>query len=158
MDNLLIRKAKSKDLEELLKMNIEFIDTMGQYYKEKNKKKWNKNTLNSVKKALSRRLRNKKETVLIAEKQGQIVGYAGGSIEKEYYSRSKFGSIDDIFIKKEFRRSSIGEKLLSGLIKQMLRRGAREFNASVAVRNKASRKLLMKFGFYEHSFVYTKHI
>ena len=156
MKNLSIRKANRNDFDELFKMDIEFISTMRKYYSKKERRLWNKKSLNFAKRKLRSKVRNKSIVIFVVEYNKQLIGYACGSIKKEVFGKKKYCEIETLFVKKKFRGKRLGKILLVKLIKEMKKRGVKKFYADVICQNRNARELFQKLGFNERSLSYFK--
>ena len=95
-------------------------------------------------------LKERKGKVLIVEIDNKIVGYIRGSFKKiPYYARENelIATVDDIFIKKEYRLQTIGKNLFDELLKWFKSKKATALMLNVDVRNESAIKFWEKMGF-----------
>ncbi|MBU1179302.1 GNAT family N-acetyltransferase [Patescibacteria group bacterium] len=145
---IITKKAANKDLDgimELVKNTTNYHYKIDKYYKPFSKYKGlDKYTKNQIK--------NKNIKMLIAEDGGKIIGRIIGVITKapSYVTPKKIGEIDDVFIKKNYRRKGIGKKLFKELLKWFKIKKIKHIELSVDARNKIGVNAWKKFGFYDY--------
>lgn len=91
--------------------------------------------------SFSTSLSSKDNTYLVAEEDGEVLGYCGmwGSIDE--------GQITNVAVKSNYRRRKIGHKLLSTLIEYGKDNGLIAFTLEVRKSNVAARELYENLGF-----------
>jgi len=87
--------------------------------------------------------------VLVAERNGQVLGYAYGGIEgPDYMSlRGRAGALYDILVDPEHRREGLGRQLLESAIEALEANGAPRVVLSTATQNLPARRLFERAGF-----------
>ncbi len=87
--------------------------------------------------------------VFVAEIDGSIVGSGFGKIEenKPKFTEKRYGYIGFIFVRKEFRRQGIAEKIVSHLFDWFKERGLNEALLKVYDGNTGAIKAYEKIGF-----------
>lgn len=87
----------------------------------------------------------------LAEKDGNVIGFIGGKIEKksEFYKTRKIGAIYDLFVKKEYRNMGIGTELVKIFISWLKASKIRAVELDVSPKNFAAKELYEKLGFKE---------
>ena len=87
--------------------------------------------------------------VLVAEENGEVVGYAYGTIEGHDWMslRGPAGALHDIVVDPAYRGRSIGELLLAGIVKALEERGAPRVVLSTAFQNAPAQRLFERAGF-----------
>lgn len=87
--------------------------------------------------------------VVVAERDGVVVGYAWGSADGyDYMSlRGPAGVIIDIVVDAAHRGQGVGRMLLEGLTDRLAALGARQFVLSTAARNAPAQQLFERAGF-----------
>jgi ribosomal protein S18 acetylase RimI-like enzyme len=98
---------------------------------------------------LGSQIRDTDTVVLVAEDEGQVVGYSYASNEGHDWMslRGPAGALHDILVDPEHRRKGIGEKLLAATIAALESRGAPRVVLSTAFQNEAAQRLFEKAGF-----------
>lgn len=134
-----IRKAKKEDLGGFIKLRKEFND---EYFF--NNPDLNKLNEKNIKKEFSG-FDNKKRILLVAEDKNELIGFLIGTFVSNIYK--KIGYIDDIFVKKKFRKQGIGGKLIKEFEKLMNKRKVKELMLGVSVKNKKALRFYKKLGF-----------
>jgi GNAT superfamily N-acetyltransferase len=106
--------------------------------------------------------RNQDTLILIAELEGQPVGYALGRIflqdETAENGTGRMGLFDEIFIDDIARGFGIGHKLLDKTIKWMKERGINRVKLHAYSWNSNAKKLYERKGFKEYAVSYEKFI
>jgi ribosomal protein S18 acetylase RimI-like enzyme len=92
---------------------------------------------------LGSQLDDAKSFVLLAERQGRIVGYVYAGIEPLSWKelRDECGYIHDLLVTDDARRSGVGDALLSGAIEWLTERGMPRVVLWTAAQNEAARRL-----------------
>jgi ribosomal protein S18 acetylase RimI-like enzyme len=115
---ILIRKARLKDINTLIRLENELYDNQIKYLKKSKSKNLGdffltKNSNIFLKKFILRMIRLKNGLVLIAEFDKKITGYLIIVIKKNIpiFKLEKIAEITDLFIKEEFRGKGISNKL-----------------------------------------------
>lgn len=87
--------------------------------------------------------------VLVAERDGEVVGYAYGSIEGyDYMSlRGPAGVLNDVVVDPAHRGGGIGRMLLDAMLAELKARGAPRVVLSTAEQNEAAQHLFTSAGF-----------
>lgn len=103
--------------------------------------------------------------VLIAEKDGRMIGFSiaeirkFGRIEKAYFEGDRRGEVWDIYVKPESRGTGVGQQLLTETEKELLRLGCQNITLnSVGMDNKGARKLYEKMGYKAWNMRYYKRV
>ncbi len=110
----MIRNAEERDLEDIFEIYWENYEEMFGVSRRKlmeiDRRIWGKNypflSVENLKKGLS-----KKYNIIVSEEEGKVLGFAF------YYENSEI-LIDEIHVKRKFRRKGIGRKLLNFLKKK----------------------------------------
>lgn len=87
--------------------------------------------------------------LLVAEKEGHVIGYAFGALEGyDYLSlRGPAGVLHDLIVEPEYRGRGVGRLLLSAILSDLQLRGAPRVVLSTAERNTAAQRLFERMGF-----------
>lgn len=87
--------------------------------------------------------------ILVAESDGEVLGYTYSGIEgKDYMSlRGPAGVLYDIVVDPAQRRRGVGKKLLEATLAELRRRGAPQVVLSTAQPNAAAQRLFERTGF-----------
>ena len=98
---------------------------------------------------LGSQLGQKNSVVLVADLNGEIVGYAWGGLEGTDYMalRGPAGALYDIVVDPEHRGHGVGAALLATVIEKLMALGAPRIVLSTAVRNHSAQRLFEKAGF-----------
>ena len=145
-----IRRATKKDLEKYILIEKESGDEYSKLIKRRVRF-----TREQIKKDFKDCLKNKKRFILILKQDGGIIGYLKVSVLENNYE--KFGYIDNIFVKKKFRKKGLGTKLIFNVIKELKKKKVKICTLGVDIKNKNALKLYEKLGFklshYEMDFI-----
>lgn len=87
--------------------------------------------------------------LLVAEADGQVIGYLYGRMEPRSYNEllDACGKVHDIFVDDLARRKGTGEALLREGMKRLKERGAPRVVLLTAVQNEAAQRLFARVGF-----------
>jgi ribosomal protein S18 acetylase RimI-like enzyme len=98
---------------------------------------------------LESQVSKKNVVMLVAEQNGEAIGYVYAGIEGyDYMSlRGPGGVIYDIIVDPAHRHAGIGAMLLKGAIDEMASRGANQIVLSTAVQNEPAQRLFARAGF-----------
>lgn len=85
--------------------------------------------------------------LLVAEenKQGEVIGFVWAHFIQ--YGFFKYGTIDEFFVKKEFRGKGTGGKLVKKAVKKLQKEGVKIILVGTEKENKEAIKLYQKVGF-----------
>jgi len=152
-----IREATLKDYEELFLLKLE---------SKKEERKWNKELrpLKEAKKYYSEYLKNDLESkwrkVFVAIEKSEIVGLITCKTYRSLYvlGYKRFGYISNIYIKKDFRRKGIAEKLIKKATSWFKQRKAQKISLELYEKNKPAINLYHKLGFKNYSIKMRKKI
>jgi len=86
-----------------------------------------------------------KPIFLVAEEKGEVVGFIWAHFIQ--YGFFKYGTIDEFFVKKEFRGKGIGTTLLRKAIKELEKLNPKMILVGTEKKNKEAIKLYQKVGF-----------
>src|SRR5262245_27828761 len=94
-------------------------------------------------------LRDEESIVLVAEQDGQIVGYVYAAIEPLSWKelRDECGFIHDLLVTDAARRTGLGEALLNQAIDWLRKRGMPRVVLGTAAQNENARRLFERRGF-----------
>ena len=132
-----IRKAKTRDVPEVAKLNYE-LNTyhlkFDKYYELK------KNTDSLSRKYYRTIIRSNRALLMVAEVNNRVVGYICCKIEKRppIYKINERGYIGGLFVSKKHRRKGIGKKLVAEALKWFKEKGIFYVETEADVRNKLS--------------------
>jgi ribosomal protein S18 acetylase RimI-like enzyme len=98
---------------------------------------------------LGSQLGKKKVVILVAERQGEVLGYTYSGIEGfDYMSlRGPAGVLYDIIVDPARRGQGIGQLLLEATVAALAERGAPRVVLSTAERNESAQRMFAKAGF-----------
>jgi len=131
-----IRKMEEKDIETVYEMlqNIEEFRVS----KESKMGEW-------VKQSLKNWIKNKDDEMLVAEENGEVVGFIFTTAHKP----SGKATIENIFVKEEFRGKGISKKLLDECIARLKKKGINYFCSLVKENNKKAFEFFKSNNFTE---------
>ncbi len=148
MTTATVRKAEGRDLGhvvELARMMAEYHHELDPYYKPGSSYK-------NLELDLAEELEDKDSAILVAEMAGQIVGYFRGMIEPGpmYIAAKKIGVINDLVVRPDFRRKTVGQQILNAAIAWFGDRGVKNIELNVDARNEPGVKFWRKNGFFDY--------
>ena len=98
---------------------------------------------------LGTRITEPNAVVLVADKNGEAVGYAYGEIEGyDYMSlRGPAGVLNDLIVDPQYRGQGAGRLLLETIVSQLKSRGVPRVVLSTAAKNESAQRLFERSGF-----------
>lgn len=147
-----IRKAGIRDISQIASLNYK-LNTyhlkFDSYYDLKSdaetilRKQYYKTML------LIKTIHSKKTLLLVAEIDNKIIGYVYGSIlgRSDFYKVNRYGYIGGLFVLKEYRRKSVGRKLVYGMLDWFKQNNINYVETKVDLRNKSAVSSWEKYGF-----------
>ena len=87
--------------------------------------------------------------ILVAETDKKIIGYCLANVAKypPSFELKEYGAIFDLSVTRNYRRKSLGEKLLKEAYNWFSKKGIKRIEARVATSNDISQKFWRKMGF-----------
>ena len=98
--------------------------------------------------------------VLVAERDGKVLGYTYAGVEgNDYMSlRGPAGVLHDIVVDPDHRRNGVGRMLLDATLEALKARGAPRVVLSTAERNQSAQRLFDRAGFRRTMIEMTKEL
>lgn len=145
---IFIRKAIKNDVDAILLLMKELVDfhsKIDSYYKSFT-------AYRGLRSYLYKSLRDENKLVLVAEKDGEIIGYFLGEIENApFYSKErKIGIVADTAVSKSDRRQGVLKELFKNALTWFKEKGVYYLELSVHVKNQTALAAWRKFGFFEY--------
>lgn len=143
-----IRKATVKDFEKLKQIRIEFFLLEASTDTRLNPDGIKRGLPVSIAKSL----RSKDEINLIAEMDGEIIGYASSEIIKNqsWVKHKRQGHLYNLYVKPKYQRKGIGKKLLEKSLEWFKQRAVKDIKILCYVKNTLAQKLYKKYGFTDY--------
>ena len=143
---LIVRQATEADLDSIVKLGMELIEyhvKFREYYRVK------ENFEETTRKFHLENITAEKTMLLVAEVSSEIVGFTLGRIRKTppIFQIEEYGLVIGLYVKEEYRRKRIGEKLTRELLKWFKSKGMKRVEVSVDLKNKIGVSAWTKFGF-----------
>lgn len=87
--------------------------------------------------------------ILVAERASAVTGYAYGALEERDWNLllDEHGAIHDIFVSVEERRRGVGQRLLTAMLAELEKLGAKRIVLSTMVDNERAQRLFREAGF-----------
>ncbi|HEV57741.1 MAG TPA: GNAT family N-acetyltransferase [Phycisphaerales bacterium] len=87
--------------------------------------------------------------VLVAEADGQVVGYLQGSIETcpPILATQRYGNVHDMAVTAAYRRRGVGRKLVRQALAWFRSQGVTRFEVSMSIHNRTARAFWQSLGF-----------
>lgn len=153
-----VRKATLKDLKEIQKLNLllckkehdEYDQTIISDYP----------FTRTGKKYFKERINKKEGCGFIATVNGKTVGYVIGCVTnaQPWRNISKFGSLDNILVLKEYRDLKIGSLLTKEFFKWCKQKKIKRVTVSVSYQNEKAVNFYKKNGFFDYDIILEKKI
>ena len=147
--SLIIRKAREDELKIVQELNQMLFENDGVWDKT-----LNMNWVFSEEGEKYFRDRISGEGVcLVAELDGEVVGYLAGGMFKPYHHRiqMKMAELENILVKEEFREKNIGEKLFEEFLKWSKEQNAQRITVYATAQNSRAIKFYERVGFKPYS-------
>ena len=143
---MIIRQASEQDILEIIKL-VSCLDKQHEGYDPYFSVKENPEKLMVV--HYQKIIESNKDLCLVAEENGQLVGYAFGKIEEsaEYYKEEKFGMLNEIFVSEACRKKGIANLMLEKMYSWLRIRGVNHIELEVASPNTLAQSIWQKKGF-----------
>lgn len=135
MGNLIIRRAKEGELKIIQELNHQLFLHDEKFAGQFLNMNWSFEKVGED--YFKKRIEGEEGVCLVAEVDGEIVGYLAGGIIKTYSYRTvkKMSELENMLIKKEFRGRKIGERLFGEFAKWSKLQGAERIKVSAASEN-----------------------
>ena len=138
MSNLTVRRADERDLPVLLMLAEGFMSEV-------------KVTREKRLEILRKALKNPNYELVVAEMDGETVGFIDQWIIHDFAHGAKLSYIQNLYITSKHRRTGIGNRLLEQIIRSAEKKGVLEIHVVTEFENKAAINLYRKHGFMEES-------
>lgn len=144
-----IRKAKLKDIEQITNYGIKLISyhqKLDSYFAV------DKGAKDCYRKIFKKSIYSKNSNLLVAEKDGKIIGYALGGMHPRLsiFKIKKIGSVNDMFVEEKFRKNGISKRFMEELGVWFRSKKIKYVEISVHVKNDMGKKTWAKYGFREY--------
>jgi ribosomal protein S18 acetylase RimI-like enzyme len=98
---------------------------------------------------LRNRAKDKRSVFLVAEREGRVVAFLVGTVEKEIgiYRLKEYGFIHDMWVEEVYRHEGIGRQMAMLAIERFNEIGVKQMRLDTAWKNEAARKLFESCGF-----------
>jgi len=146
MKNIIIRKAKIKDLDKLIGLFLELCEYMTEidpsYRLSKNKK-------GVVLKYLRRFIYVGYRNIFVAEKDGELVGFMTAMVVKNspLFLEKNFGLISEAYVIEKMRKKNINHLMLEATLDWFKKQNIKRIELNVLPGNKLGMKVWEKEGF-----------
>jgi len=157
MDRVNIRKAKMRDLNAIGSLWKEYMD----FHKSRDSHFGRtKNGHEVFKKFVAGHMASGASYVLVAERDGNVVGYCLAALAKypPVFRERDYGTIFDLAVNEPCRRNGIGEKLYREARRWFCGNKIRRIELRVAVSNEISTAFWKKMGFRPFVTTVVKHV
>ncbi len=144
-----IRKAIFKDIKRINEILLEGSIQEHTFQNPGNKKKIKENVtedFNHHKKAIKKKIQDKKQCWIVLEEKGVVVGFGSTHI------KGNQGFIESVYITKEAQRKGYGKKILKYLVNWLKSKKVKHIESYLLVKNIPSLKLHEKLGFKPYLF------
>lgn len=96
-----------------------------------------------------RELARSNAVILVSERDGEIVGYAYGTLEERNWNLllDAHGAVHDLYVSENARRKGIGKRLFEAMCRELESLGAERIVLSTMVGNEAAQRLFAACGF-----------
>ena len=151
---LKIRKATVKDLDIVAELFLKQLRELKKF--EPSLKVGTKKDAKKAVRGSGKRTRY--FVILVAEANGEIVGFVNGLTYRHSIRNKREGFVNNIYVLPEYRRKGIATKLLTSIIKKFKMRNLTMCTLDAYVKNKKAISLWKKMGFKEDFIEFKKKI
>ena len=153
MDQIMIRRADAKEIDEVISIAVDTIDeSTGWQIKAE---QLDKERLNKA----FRDIINNKSVVLCAFDDQKLAGFViFGPSGRNIFTEERTGFIYDLYVMPNYRGRGIAQRLIADCYKLTEEMGFKTIALNVFAKNKPARKLYEKLGFKEYTMVLRKDI
>jgi ribosomal protein S18 acetylase RimI-like enzyme len=111
------------------------------------------NTVNEFASQLEKQIKSDDALVLVAVEQERVAGFSIASTGNQppVFKLQQWGTITDVGVKKEYRRTGIAERMLAEMFNWFAQKGITLIEVSVLARNQAAVSFWEKHGFQDFS-------
>jgi len=146
MDNLTIRRAASSDLKRIVELRL----LLQEHVEKSNPLTWRmtEEGMRLLKQEVENELATGKVQVLLAEADGEVVGFVQGEVtcRSEFMPRT-VGHISLMYVMKQFRRKGVGRRLMKELCKFFTLNKAESLTVRYVIGNTEAERFWKKLGF-----------
>ncbi len=149
INNVKIRRANIKDLNNILKLNFDLFKKEYNEFDKSLNLEW---TYKNGKKYFKSRIIKKDGFVEVAEVGGKIVGYlCGGIYKRKYYrKKAKCAELENMLIMAKFRGKGIGRKLVENFVNWCKKSKVEYIKVTAFAENKQAMDFYRKLGFRDY--------
>jgi len=146
MDNLTIRRATSSDVERIVELRL----LLQEHAEKSNPLIWRitKEGKKLQKQRVENDLADSNIHVLLAEANGDIIGYVQGEVTRRSdHMPPTVGQVSLMYVVKQFRRKGVGRRLVKELCKFFSSNKAEDLTVRYIIGNKEAEGFWRKLGF-----------
>ena len=146
MDSLTIRRAASPDVERIVELGL----LLQEHVEESNPFVWRitEEGKKLIKQKVEADLANSNVLVLIAEADGEMIGYVQGEVmSRSDHVPGTVGQVSLMYVVKQFRRRGVGRRLIKELCKFFNSDKAEDLTVRYVIGNKEAEGFWRKLGF-----------
>jgi len=150
-EKIIIRKATTKDLESILKLNLELFKKEYREFDRSLNLDWTYSK--EGREYFKNKIIKKDSFAEVIENNNKIVGYLIGSISKRLFYRKKvkYAEEEDMIVDKKFRNQGLGTKLIEDFIDWCKKRDIAYISLTASVKNKSAVHLYRNLGFKDYN-------
>jgi len=150
MEKIIIRKARENELETIQDLNYQLFQHDEEFDSSLNMN-WPFEKIGHN--YFRIRITGKEGICLVAEVDGQIVGYLAGAMIKPYSYRKikKQAELENTLVKEDFRGQGIGEDLFREFINWSKKQGAERIKVTASAENQKAIKFYKRVGFASYT-------
>ena len=150
IDDIKIRKANIKDLNDILRLNFDLFKKEQKEYDSSLNLKW---TYKNGKDIFRDRILKKNGFIEVAEVKNKIVGYACGEIVEGqlHRKRAKYAKLRNMLIERNFRNKGIGSRLVKDFLRWCNRNKVNYIAVTAFAQNTQAIDFYRKLGFKDYN-------
>jgi GNAT superfamily N-acetyltransferase len=146
MDNLIIRRAASSDVERIVELGL----LLQKHAEKSNSLVWRitEEGKKLIKQKVEADLVDSNVLVLLAEADGDVIGYVRGEVTRrsDHMPRT-VGQVSLMYVVKQFRRKGVGRRMMEELCKFYNSNKTEDLTVRYIIGNKEAERFWTKLGF-----------
>lgn len=152
LQKVVVRKAKSEDIEELIMLYGQLVDYECQfYYYLKEFKDFSDEAIASLKNDFSNWIKEDNHNVMLAVFENRIVGLIHGKIKDSQFYIGRILELEELVVDEEYRHIGIAELLYHQLMDWGRKNQTKEIHLNVFHTNTNAVNFYTKMGLEQHS-------
>jgi GNAT superfamily N-acetyltransferase len=156
MNNILIREANKKDLDEILSLNLDLFKKEFKEFDKSLNVKWPKSK--EGKNYFAKRIASKDSFVAVATYDEEVIGYICCSFNRSPIQFIRKAELENMMISEEFRGKKIGSKLAKEFFNWCKTNNIKNIIVTASAKNLSGIRFYKKLGFNDYDLTLEKKL